>query len=87
MRERGLKFAATSGIGGSVSRSREGAWIEIFSLSLQGSYMISRSREGAWIEIPCPDYRLLGMSVAPVRERGLKCNKLMLLSKSVRSLP
>ena len=34
----------------------------------------SRSREGAWIEIRNKDYKDLGLSVAPARERGLKCN-------------
>ena len=33
------------------SRSREGAWIEIFDMLDKTYYGIGRSREGAWIEI------------------------------------
>ena len=34
-----------------LRRSREGAWIEIFILSLVSVNIFRRSREGAWIEI------------------------------------
>ena len=32
-----------------------------------------RSREGAWIEIPVTGDQRIWSSVAPARERGLKC--------------
>ena len=32
-----------------------------------------RSREGAWIEMPMSFWQSLTLVVAPVRERGLKC--------------
>ena len=35
-----------------------------------------RSRKGAWIEIDHCSRYILPTAVAPVRERGLKCNKL-----------
>ena len=35
---------------------------------------IGRSREGAWIEITGGIASIIGGAVAPVRERGLKCN-------------
>ena len=35
-------------------RSREGAWIEIFSILLTSLLQLRRSREGAWIEISVP---------------------------------
>ena len=53
-------------------RSRKGAWIEIRD---QWNYMQSnarRSRKGAWIEIYKTKLIEKGVSVAPVRERGLK---------------
>ena len=34
-----------------LSRSREGAWIEIPADDLRGCRRYRRSREGAWIEI------------------------------------
>ena len=34
-----------------MRRSREGAWIEIRTLSLSTMITLCRSREGAWIEI------------------------------------
>ena len=51
MRERGLKLKGSAGSGKSVSRSREGAWIEIYSYTRQAFINDGRSREGAWIEI------------------------------------
>ena len=54
-------------------RSREGAWIEI---ALSANYNLGeggRSREGAWIEILSGQAGISCLlSVAPVRERGLK---------------
>ena len=35
-----------------------------------------RSREGAWIEIPRQRFIKIRRSVAPARERGLKCGRL-----------
>ena len=55
-----------------MSRSREGAWIEIAAVGKYLTEAFSRSREGAWIEIL---FRLRVdkiLAVAPVRERGLK---------------
>ena len=54
-------------------RSREGAWIEIKVIRHQKGQDPCRSREGAWIEI-CNNEKvnLYTISVAPVRERGLK---------------
>ena len=53
-------------------RSREGAWIEIPN-RFDDIYMQNgRSREGAWIEISSSDSVNPSLSVAPVRERGLK---------------
>ena len=39
------------------SRSREGAWIEIFVTRRKPTLTISRSREGAWIEIVYLEHR------------------------------
>ena len=51
-RERGLKFPRWSVFGLTViSRSREGAWIEISTRPCDHKYNKGRSREGAWIEI------------------------------------
>ena len=55
----------------SLGRSREGAWIEI-TTTFGYFQRIGRSREGAWIEILSPLVNLVMLSVAPVRERGLK---------------
>ena len=55
-----------------MSRSREGAWIEIDkSICVTLAYR-RRSREGAWIEIPDLADGLVLTFVALVRERGLK---------------
>ena len=55
-----------------VSRSREGAWIEIMKVSLYLTLSMSRSREGAWIEIDIWHLSQKFATVAPVMERGLK---------------
>ena len=55
-------------------RSREGAWIEIMPGGLPGSSGGGRSREGAWIEMHFRPYFAYIYHVAPVRERGLKCD-------------
>ena len=54
------------------SRSREGAWIEIHSLTAACKPCICRSREGAWIEIAPSFSAASSINVAPARERGLK---------------
>ena len=54
------------------SRSREGAWIEISQLEYPSGGNMGRSREGAWIEMALAICSISGLSVAPVRERGLK---------------
>ena len=51
VRERGLKFIWTIRCMRLRGRSREGAWIEIMSMTLTGIFTSGRSREGAWIEI------------------------------------
>ena len=51
MRERGLKYFRYINISTDIRRSREGAWIEIMSMTLTGIFTSGRSREGAWIEI------------------------------------
>ena len=56
-----------------ISRSREGAWIEIHGLKTTFDSGYRRSREGAWIEIQLFMKRLRKHLVAPARERGLKC--------------
>ena len=75
MRERGLKSYFKS-IAGRIfaSRSREGAWIEMKPLTALARPHTGRSREGAWIEMPAWHNTLQSKGVAPVRERGLKCN-------------
>ena len=52
VRERGLKCRRIVD-GGilALSRSREGAWIEIYSYTRQAFINDGRSREGAWIEM------------------------------------
>ena len=56
-----------------VSRSREGAWIEIKRNFRNHAMPRRRSREGAWIEIVTITTSTSISGVAPVRERGLKC--------------
>ena len=51
-RERGLKSVRNIEIKSTTCRSREGAWIEIPTLSAVSACLLGRSREGAWIEIP-----------------------------------
>ena len=53
VRERGLKFVSLAVYSAKIRRSREGAWIEITSLSALVKGTECRSREGAWIEIIC----------------------------------
>ena len=55
----------------SFCRSRKGAWIEI-NLEYWQKLDIIRSRKGAWIEIVPAGGKSKKVSVAPVRERGLK---------------
>ena len=51
-RERGLKYERRiASQASSHGRSREGAWIEINTLSHSLLLSIGRSREGAWIEM------------------------------------
>ena len=50
-RERGLKCSIVRVCNIDVSRSREGAWIEINIEAHKGDKNVGRSREGAWIEI------------------------------------
>ncbi|WP_293809909.1 hypothetical protein, partial [uncultured Phascolarctobacterium sp.] len=50
-RERGLKSTSSMRYGAMVSRSREGAWIEIRMRLMLSVISVRRSREGAWIEI------------------------------------
>ena len=54
------------------SRSREGAWIEIFNEYNLVVESLCRSREGAWIEIITSANSPGVGKVAPARERGLK---------------
>ena len=53
-------------------RSRLGAWIEIKYLKYMQAWQRCRSRLGAWIEMCGGVPTLVGLSVAPVWERGLK---------------
>ena len=76
MRERGLKFLEmVHKSGHTISRSREGAWIEILSTACSPKKANGRSREGAWIEIHGLKTTFDSGYVAPVRERGLKSLK------------
>ena len=77
VRERGLKYLEVKTVRARVSRSREGAWIEIGSCWRLCQSAVSRSREGAWIEIYIRAALHSGCSVAPVRERGLKSTRLL----------
>ena len=74
VRERGLKYRNQTAYAMCRNRrSREGAWIEILYASDIFLSLASRSREGAWIEIIVhPDHYPMTLTVAPVRERGLK---------------
>ena len=51
VRERGLKCMSLMGTMNTLSRSREGAWIEIYDSLVAPTSYAGRSREGAWIEI------------------------------------
>ena len=70
-------------------RSREGAWIEMERTSMiSSSNVLGRSREGAWIEIICAVLGCGGgKSVAPVRERGLKLLRLIVICIAARVAP
>ena len=78
VRERGLKSLYILLFRSLQRRSRKGAWIEIMVLKTFVSMEKGRSRKGAWIEmfliVSCP----AKLSVAPVRERGLKLLVLMI---------
>ena len=50
-RERGLKLCFGLYLRSNKSRSREGAWIEMYVTERCVYYDLRRSREGAWIEI------------------------------------
>ena len=78
-RERGLKFIKLIAKRlRAHSRSREGAWIEIYSISFDNNIHFCRSREGAWIEMfRLGSYMINGLIVAPARERGLKFRSLL----------
>ena len=75
MRERGLKSHYEKVKIGRMSRSREGAWIEMHKGIGCYTNGDGRSREGAWIEILLMHLYPTPSTVAPVRERGLKSNK------------
>ena len=47
-----------------------------FRLSVVLTAVLRRSRKGAWIEIDFASGRSYEAEVAPVRERGLKCQNL-----------
>ena len=68
-------------------RSRKGAWIEIKYRRDEGIDDVSRSRKGAWIEIVQRGNPVLIQSVAPVRERGLKCKNANGAIRVRKSLP
>ena len=70
-----------------IGRSREGAWIEIVAVESNKVGDCGRSREGAWIEIPTLERLWPYGYVAPVRERGLKCNHAVPRLKNLKSLP
>ena len=73
VRERGLKYDVINHDEMElISRSREGAWIEIRDQWAYQQSNARRSREGAWIEIIPVNNGRTTIRVAPVRERGLK---------------
>ena len=87
VRERGLKWLQDCYAAVFRCRSREGAWIEITYKEPLDIWHLCRSREGAWIEISCWLFSLRLISVAPVRERGLKLCRLFLMLLEILSLP
>ena len=87
VRERGLKLCMIYSVLSLSCRSREGAWIEILSRRSPQFYTIGRSREGAWIEMVASSPNVKLISVAPVRERGLKYANHVTLRLTVVSLP
>ena len=72
VRERGLKFPIWVRQLQQHRRSRKGAWIEMTASEILNISSLSRSRKGAWIEMPIAYIIFTLLSVAPVRERGLK---------------
>ena len=70
-----------------ICRSREGAWIEIASMTTAMQMTGGRSREGAWIEMKVNHPLSIGDCVAPVRERGLKCPDKAAIVQRLASLP
>ena len=86
-RERGLKYDYGGSVSDLTSRSREGAWIEIYTADTPASFNCCRSREGAWIEIAQVLCWSITMVVAPARERGLKFSYHVVVVLQVTSLP
>ena len=75
-RERGLKCEKRRHYGLLIlRRSRKGAWIEMYMAKLKALAEIGRSCKGAWIEINLRFLNPVLPTVAPVRERGLKCQQ------------
>ena len=74
VRERGLKLILVCVLVPAMCRSRKGAWIEIPIILAILLIAYGRSRKGAWIEIHGLKTTFDSGYVAPVRERGLKCN-------------
>ena len=69
-----MKYDFGKAEGAAISRSREGAWIEIAIVEVgENELQKCRSREGAWIEMTLALSVIWPLlQVAPVRERGLK---------------
>ena len=86
-RERGLKSSLTSWLLNLISRSREGAWIEMVCFLKLRSDVYCRSREGAWIEMALSSALLDTRAVAPARERGLKYTDADIRYLGHKSLP
>ena len=78
VRERGLKFDGSYLTQHPRGRSRKGAWIEILVGTAKTYVNKGRSRKGAWIEIHTFSLLYSIQVVAPVRERGLKSERIHL---------